>query len=114
MNHIDVAALNTILMETPAVVVIDVRSRDEYMMAHIPQATNIPLDLILADTEKALNQINDLVPQGQDTIYIVCLSDRRSFMACTQLHQAGLTNTCFIRGGTHAWMQAGYPVNSGT
>lgn len=109
MKYIDVNELKQKLKENPSLVVIDVRSEEEYKMGHVRQTTNIPLDIILNEPELAIKEIRR-VTEGQEYIYIICLSDRRSFIACHKLFECGILNSCFIQGGTKAWSNAGYPL----
>ncbi|MCP5322933.1 MAG: rhodanese-like domain-containing protein [Candidatus Paracaedibacteraceae bacterium] len=109
MKYIDVNKLNQKLKENPSLVIIDVRSEKEYNMGHVPQTKNISLDIILNVPELAIKEIRELT-EGEENIYIICLSDRRSFMACHKLFEYGVPNTCFIQGGTKAWRDAGYPL----
>lgn len=112
MNYIDVNALYQLLLATPELVIIDVRSPEEYQVGHLPQAKLVSIDTILKQPERATEEILQLA-RGQETIYIICLSDRRSFMACHTLAKQNILNTCFIKGGTQDWIAAGHPVISG-
>jgi rhodanese-related sulfurtransferase len=109
MKHINVQELYTILSQNPGLKLVDVRSLDEFRVGHIPQAISVPLDLILSDTKSAIDTINQQL-QDQETIYVVCLSDRRSFMACHKLLESDVHNVCFLQGGTKAWASEGYPI----
>lgn len=110
MNKISPQELKTLLDANKGITLIDVRTLNEYNMGHIPQATPIPMNEILESPLKALDKIEDLAKNKSDTIYFVCLSDRRSFMAANVLLQSGLSNVCYIDGGTQAWMQAGFDI----
>jgi rhodanese-related sulfurtransferase len=111
MKHITVTELKQRLENEPDLTIIDVRSLDEYRMAHIPQAKSLPLDIILDHSDRCSEEIKPFIRTGE-TLYVVCLSDRRSVMACQRLAEIGFNNTCFIEGGTKAWISAGFPTVS--
>lgn len=109
MRYIDVHELNLILNKTPKAHIIDVRSIDEHRSGHVPQAKCIPLDLIMNNPKRTIEEIKQLIDE-KETIYLICLSDRRSFMACHKLMEHGINNVCYIKGGTKAWIASGYPL----
>lgn len=109
MNYIEVSELFQLWIENPDLVVIDVRSLEEYTAVHVPFAKLVPIDTILEEPEQAIEDILKLNDK-QDRVYVICLSDRRSFMACHTLEKHTVRNCCFIKGGTKNWIDAGYPV----
>lgn len=111
MNHITVTELKKRLEVKPNLMVIDVRSLDEYRTAHIPQAKSLSLDIILNHPQRCLEEIKPFLKTGE-TLYVVCLSDRRSLIACQKLAEMEVYNTCFIKGGTQAWISSGFPTVS--
>lgn len=113
MKYITVEELKKSLEKQPDLPLIDVRSPEEYRVGHIPEAKSLPLDTILDDPFRSLKEIESFL-KNEDTLYVVCLSDRRSFIACQKLAEVELYNTCFVKGGTHAWMLEGFPVVSET
>jgi rhodanese-related sulfurtransferase len=94
----DLAALHA---TQPAV--IDVRNPDEYRAAHVPGATLIPLGELGARVGE--------VPTDTP-VYLICAVGGRSQRACEFLVRTGRT-AINIRGGTRAWIEAGYPVATG-
>lgn len=112
MNYIEVHELYQKVIENPDLVIIDVRSLEEYHMVRVPQAKRVSIENILLDTSRGIKEILEII-NDQEIIYIICLSDRRSFMACHSLAKKGLNNTCFVKGGTQNWIAAGYPVLTG-
>jgi glyoxylase-like metal-dependent hydrolase (beta-lactamase superfamily II) len=89
--------------QRPGLAVLDVRRPGEFAIAHVPGATNIPLDALPSrlaeiDTTRALA--------------VVCQSGYRSAIASSLLaprHKAPLYN---VVGGTAAWLEAGLPVET--
>ena len=112
MKHIETHELHQLLQENPDLVLIDVRSPEEYRLAHLAQAKLMPLDTLMAYPTESVDQIKEWVGT-QETIYVICLSDRRSFMACHKLSEHNLKNAYFIKGGTQGWIAAGYSIVSG-
>lgn len=113
MKQISANELYECLKQDLDLVLIDVRSLDEYRMAHISKAYSLPLDVILNDSHRAVEELKHILNGKKRTVYVVCLSDLRSCRACQELLKLGIHDTCFIRGGTKAWIAAGYPIVSG-
>jgi len=85
------------------ITLIDVRSPEEYQAAHVPGATLLALNTLMA-------RVNDIPEQGD--VFLICRSGARSAQAADYLaRQCGRSNLINIEGGTMAWMQAGYPVD---
>ena len=83
------------LIGTSGVVLLDVRTREEFDEAHIDGATLVPYD--------ALDQNVDKLPEGKDTTIIVyCRSGRRSAIAAETLIGMGYTQV-FDLGGIQDW-----------
>ena len=76
--------------------IIDVRSKEEYYgnMGHIDGSKLIPLQTIASSMEKLKNI--------EDTIYVVCLSGKRSAIASKILRSNGI-NALNLSGGMLMW-----------
>ena len=76
--------------------IIDVRSKEEYYgnRGHIPGSKLVPLQTIASSMEKLKNI--------EDTIYVVCLSGKRSAAASKVLRNNGI-NALNISGGMLMW-----------
>lgn len=81
------------MMQDTAVIVIDVRTQEEYAQGHIPNAKLVPLDQI--------EQITD-VAQKEDTVLVYCRSGNRSAQAAQYLIQAGYESV-YDFGGILSW-----------
>ncbi|MCR4634580.1 MAG: rhodanese-like domain-containing protein [Erysipelotrichaceae bacterium] len=68
--------------EESGFVIVDVRTKEEYMEGHIKDAINIPNEEI---AEKAESILND----KDQKIYVYCRSGRRSKEACKKLIDLG-------------------------
>ena len=76
--------------------IIDVRSKEEYYgnRGHIPGSKLVPLQTIASSMEKLKNI--------EDTIYVVCLSGKRSAIASKILRSNGI-NALNLSGGMLTW-----------
>ena len=76
--------------------IIDVRSKEEYYgnVGHIVDSKLIPLQTIASSMEKLKNI--------EDTIYVVCLSGKRSAIASKILRNNGI-NALNLSGGMLMW-----------
>lgn len=84
---------------------IDVRSPAEYADAHVPGARLIALNTLMA-------RVHEVPRQGD--VFLICHSGARSAQAAEYLaRQCGHDNLINVSGGTLAWAQAGYPLESG-
>ncbi|NLA35226.1 MAG: rhodanese-like domain-containing protein [Actinobacteria bacterium] len=83
--------------------VIDVREENEYDEGHVPGARFVPLSELEARA--------DAVP-ADEPVMVICRSGARSAKACGILAALGrdVTN---VAGGTMAWIDAGFAVNTG-
>lgn len=99
---ISVAALKAQLDNGDELLVLDVRSPEEYAQdGHIAGSTLIPLP----ELPQRMGEL-----QKDQAIACFCRSGNRSRTACEQLAQAGFTNLVNVDGGIGAWTAAGYPV----
>jgi rhodanese-related sulfurtransferase len=83
-------------------VLLDVRRPEEYESGHVPGAVLVPLDL--------LPDSLDEVPDGE--LYVICRSGARSAAAVKFLVGTGRAATN-VAGGTLAWIDAGFAVDTG-
>jgi rhodanese-related sulfurtransferase len=123
-NHMDVptfiASLNTQKVtvaelqqgKVKPVVLIDVRSPEEYLEDHIGDSLLVPLTYIEAGV--GVKRIRDIAQanQTQPTIVLYCTSGMRSTKAYQQLEKTGL-NIVVLQGGINAWRKA-VPVQKDT
>ena len=93
------------LTETPDVVVLDVRTADEFNEGHLAGAVNI--DVKQGDF---LQQALALLPSGA-TIAVYCRSGRRSANAAGMLAAEGY-RVVNLKGGIIAWTEARQPVTT--
>lgn len=77
------------------VLLIDVRSEEEYKAMHIAGAVNIPLQNLTRKLEA--------VSKATQVITVCGKGGGRSAQAVVLLQQMGFTNAAFLCGGTFGW-----------
>ena len=83
------------MMETQKVIVVDVRTLEEYNEGHIPNAISVPLETIENEAEAKLKNKDAL-------ILVYCRSGRRSREAALKLIEKGYANVIDF-GGIKDW-----------
>jgi len=90
------------LAEDPDAVYLDVRSQGEFAAGHPAGAINIPIaepgPSGMAFNQEFLAVAEKILPKGT-TLFVGCLSGKRSETACQLLDQAGYTNVANVAGG---------------
>lgn len=85
------------------VIVLDVRTAEEYASGHLPDAINI--DVTAADFESKLAELDP-----GTTYAVYCKTGRRSQTALATMSDAGFTSVADLAGGISAWIAAGKTV----
>ncbi|MBP6297898.1 MAG: hypothetical protein KA401_01015 [Anaerolineae bacterium] len=101
-NAVRVDDLATELAAENDLLLVDVRTADEYTEGFIAGAINIPL--------QELTQHLDLLPALDRSIVVYCGSGHRSAIAMTVLGSLGYSNVRSMIGGLGAWTAAEHPV----
>lgn len=96
-EDVDVAGFAELIADS-TVIVLDVRTTDEFRDGHIEGAVNI--DVKQSDF---LEKAKAMLPSGK-TIAVYCRSGRRSANACNQLSAEGY-KTFNLKGGIIAWTE---------
>lgn len=73
-------------------IIIDVRSKQEYLEGHLNGAINIPLN-------KIKEQIEFKIPNKQQDIILYCQAGVRSMKAANIIEKLGYTNIKNLKGG---------------
>lgn len=81
-------------------IIIDVRTRDEYIREHIPHAINMDVQ-----SSSFQNDIDNL--DRNKTYFLYCRAGNRSVTAMNIMKDAGFTKVSTINGGFNAWTRAG-------
>ena len=95
--------LHSRLAEGADVQLIDVRRPGEYNGGHAPGAIN----MTLSHLEENASQLDSTRPTA-----VICQSGYRSSAATSILERSGFKQVFNVIGGTAAWIQAGYEVQS--
>lgn len=85
------------------VIIIDIRTPEEYNEGHIGNAINI--DYYSSDFS---NQINSL--DKNKTYYIYCRSGSRSGLALNEFEKLGFKEVYDLRDGINSWINQGFEV----
>jgi len=81
-------------LDNEQVLLLDVRTDEEFITGHIPNAINIPVD----ELEERLDELED----KNKIILVYCKSGTRSVIACEILEAANYTNI-YNMGGVVDW-----------
>jgi rhodanese-related sulfurtransferase len=87
------------------VVVLDVREPNEYEVAHVPSAINVPRGLLEFS-------IWSVVPNKEAKIFVYCKTGARAALATKTLNELGFINAVAVATGGAAWVKAGYPIKT--
>lgn len=94
------------LAANPGVVVLDVRTADEFAQGHIEGA--IQLDFYRTDFAAQIDELD------RDQPYLlVCRSGNRSGQTLDVMTELGFSTVYDVEGGMRAWEAAGQPVSRG-
>lgn len=96
-KSINLAELNQLITQGESLLVIDVRSVDEYNQQHIPFAINLPIEKLEAK-ERNLDILK--------TIITVCgKGGGRSERAADFIRNNYIAKVFFLEGGTYGWFE---------
>lgn len=87
----------------PELVLLDVRTAEEFSAGHLPRARNIAHDVLG-------QRLDDLADARDGEIVVYCRSGRRSRMALEVLRAAGFRRLAHLDGDWLAWEAAGRPI----
>jgi rhodanese-related sulfurtransferase len=90
----------------PFVLVIDVRTKEEYDAGHIPGARNMPY----GESQDLLTMVRWA---GADDVVVYCMKGTRARLAEAELVQSGVRGVAHLEGGFEAWKAAGLPIEGG-
>lgn len=95
--------LTEMLKQNPALILLDVREKDEMERGILPNAKLIPRGVLEL-------KIEDAIPDRDQTIVAYCAGGNRSALAALSLKQMGYTNVHSLIGGYTRWNQEGRPT----
>ncbi|MFX0075961.1 MAG: rhodanese-like domain-containing protein [Candidatus Hermodarchaeota archaeon] len=85
----------------PDLLVLDVRTQEEYNTNHLYSATLIPL-------AELSGRLDELAPYNDTEIIVYCRSGSRSLQASNTLVANNFSKIFNMLGGINAWIEAGY------
>lgn len=98
------AELSRQMGEGKKVLVIDVRSPEEFASGHIPGATNIPI-------EELSKRIGEMKVSKDTTIVTICEHGGRSSRAALELQKLGYKSSSFCK--LESWKKEGHKTETG-
>jgi hydroxyacylglutathione hydrolase len=105
--QVSVNELKEKLATTADLQVVDVRRPTEFGNGHVPRALNAPLATLDRDA-------GELPFEKDKPTVVICAGGYRSSAAASLLEKLGFTNLLNVSGGTGAWVNAGFPVETPT
>lgn len=104
---LDIDKLRQRLQQEEKPLLLDVRTAEDYASRHIVDAVNIPLE----ELEK---RVDELAPDQERPIAIICTTDRRSRKAAQMLGREGFADVHVVLGGMTQWQKQSLPVEAAT
>lgn len=102
-KHVEAAAAAKLLKDDPKVIVLDIRTPDEFSAGHIKGAKNV--DFYADDFAARVAKLD------KDKSYLVhCASGGRSGKSLELFKQLGFKSIYHLDGGFKGWQKAGEPV----
>jgi rhodanese-related sulfurtransferase len=92
------------LLASNAVVVLDVRSADEFAEGHIPGAVNLDYTLVPARGTRFRGEPRTIVT------YCACSNEMTAARAAVDLAALGISGAKALRGGWEEWKSRGEPI----
>lgn len=87
-------------------VVMDVRTEDEFLRGHVPQAYHVPGGNLPLEAPW-------LVPSLDSPVVVSCAGRTRGILGAQLLREAGFTNVAALLNGAMGWKLAGLPIEEG-
>lgn len=95
------------LKDQEDILVVDVRSPDEFACGHIAGALNLPLDGLRA---RIASLGKDIEAYRRTPVYIICLTDARSGAAARIFRTVGFSQLAVLKGGMTRWNELQFPI----
>ena len=103
--NLESKALERMIEEGGALMVLDVRSRFEYASGHVAGAEHVPFWKVPFVAPK-------IVPDKQTRIVVYCEHGPRAVLARTMLQLSGYENVSMLKGHMHGWRREGRKMES--
>jgi rhodanese-related sulfurtransferase len=100
-GDVTVEEAKSLIESNSSLLIIDVRTREEYDSGHIEGAILIPVN----ELEDRLDELSK-----EEELLIYCRTGNRSSNSVNILNANGYTKIFHLKDGITAWIQAGYPT----
>lgn len=97
--------LQRINEENASMIVLDVRTPEEFAAGHVPGAINIP-------HTQLPDRISELPSAGQQDIVVYCATGVRAEKAATIFREKGFTRLLHLEGDMKLWREKHQPLES--
>lgn len=97
------ALLQRIDSKDPSLIVLDVRTPEEYAVGHVPGAINIPYTHLPA-------RISELPSAAEKDIVVYCTVGVRAERAASRFRENGYTRVLHLDGDMKKWLEDKRPV----
>jgi rhodanese-related sulfurtransferase len=104
VSEVSVVEVKRALDTKEKMILLDVRNVSEFERGRIEKSINVPLFDLESDIER-------VVPDKSQKIYVYCLSGSRSKVAVEEMMKKGYTNVHNVANGLLAWRAHRYPVS---
>lgn len=91
-NEINYEEMQKMIRKNKNIIILDVRTRDEYMYNHLQNAINVPL-------QEVSEKIENIIKNKNEIIIVYCQLGGRSKKACAKLQKLGYANVYNLEGG---------------
>jgi rhodanese-related sulfurtransferase len=99
------AEFDALRAEHPGAILLDVRSRNEYVQGHIDGSTLVPLDQLQASLT--------MLGEAEAPIIVICHAGSRAASAASAIRGTGKTDVHVLAGGVSSWASHGRKLVSG-
>ncbi|CCH48191.1 rhodanese-like domain-containing protein [Pseudodesulfovibrio piezophilus] len=103
VHDINPAQARQLMNTTPDLVILDIRTPDEFHQGHIKGSVNI--DFFAEDFNEKINMLDKTKPY-----FIYCRSGQRSHVATSSMDKNGFVEIHNLTQGINAWTDKGYPL----
>ena len=100
-GDVTVEEAKSLIESNSSLIIVDVRTREEYDSGHIEGAILIPV----SELENHLDELSK-----EEELLIYCRTGNRSSNSVNILIANGYTKIFHLKDGITAWIQAGYPT----
>lgn len=101
MQEISAQELQKVINTNPEIILLDVRTTEEYVRGKIANSINLPVD-------EVADKVGKIIPDKNASVYVYCLSGSRSVYAVQEMMTLGYKNVFNLTNGLLAWRIAGF------